>query len=265
MRFKADFLRNYLVYAPAPLAIERSLECEILARQSFDGPVLDVGCGDGIFASCLFDEPIDTGIDLNARELQHASRMNAYNELLCCPGSAIPKPDGSFRTAFSNSVLEHIPDLPPVIREVHRLLVDGGRFCVTVPTDHFEQYTFGYQVLSGLAMRGAAAKFRTSFNKFWRHHHCYKPDEWETLFRQNGFRTIERKEYNPKPLCMLNDAMAPLSALSFCVKKCTNRWILLPHLRRMYVGLPHALLRRFTAARLNDRPGGLLFLALEKC
>ena len=54
MRFKDNFLLNYLKKAPVPLAVERSLECEILSRQEFVRPILDIGCGEGIFASVLF-------------------------------------------------------------------------------------------------------------------------------------------------------------------------------------------------------------------
>jgi len=30
------------------LAIERSLECELLSQQSFSRPILDLGCSDGL-------------------------------------------------------------------------------------------------------------------------------------------------------------------------------------------------------------------------
>ena len=63
IRFKGNYLESYLRVAPAALAIERCFECEILSRQVFEPPVLDIGCGDGVFASVLFDEQVDLGID----------------------------------------------------------------------------------------------------------------------------------------------------------------------------------------------------------
>ncbi|MAG94603.1 MAG: SAM-dependent methyltransferase [Planctomycetaceae bacterium] len=265
MQFKTDFLRSYAEQTPLPLAVERVQECDLLCHQEFAEPVLDVGCGDGIFASCLFDEKVELGIDLNARELEHAGSMNAYKELVCCAGDEVPRPDGSFRTAFSNSVLEHIPDLPPVIREVHRLLDDGGRFYVTVPTNRFDQYTVGYQILSRLRLKGLAKRFQAFFNRFWHHFHFYRPDDWERMFRENGFRVVERKEYGRKSLCLLNDAMAPLCLPSFCAKKFLNRWVLFPKLHRVLMQGPVALLNRVLKRSPESRKGGLLFLSLEKC
>jgi len=63
MKFKSDFLYNYLKQAPISLAIERSFECEILSKQKFQRPILDIGCGEGLFALILFDEKINVGID----------------------------------------------------------------------------------------------------------------------------------------------------------------------------------------------------------
>src|SRR3954449_10499221 len=103
MRFNREFLGRYVSVAPIPLAIERSLECTILSQQNFQEPVLDIGCGDGLFASVLFAEKIDTGIDPNAVELEHAQRLGSYRRLIQCRGDAIPVPDGAFGTVFSNS------------------------------------------------------------------------------------------------------------------------------------------------------------------
>src|ERR1035437_2226804 len=127
-RFRSAFLANYNACAPLALALERVLECRILSQQSFGQPILDLGCGDGLFASILFADSIDTGIDPDERELQKAGKTGAYKELIHCPGSEIPKPNASYQTVFSNSVLEHIPDLLPVLAEVHRILVPGGCF-----------------------------------------------------------------------------------------------------------------------------------------
>ena len=71
---------------PAPLAIERSHECDILPRQLFEHPILDVGCGDGLFSYCLFDEKLDTGIDPRTEELAHAQRYLGYEELIATTG-----------------------------------------------------------------------------------------------------------------------------------------------------------------------------------
>src|SRR4051812_12209599 len=98
MRFKNNFLANYLTRAPAPLALERAFECEILSKQKFTHPILDIGCGEGLLAYILFDEEVDVGIDPNAKELERAKAFGIYNELIQCFGDNVPKASNSFKT-----------------------------------------------------------------------------------------------------------------------------------------------------------------------
>ena len=63
-----------------------------------------------------------------------------------------PETDGSYRTIFSNSVLEHIPDLLPVLVEQHRLLAPGGNFYVTIPTDRWERASLLARSLHALGL-----------------------------------------------------------------------------------------------------------------
>src|SRR4051812_42839859 len=95
-QFRSDFLADYTASAPLALAFERTLECRLLSEQKLNRPILDLGCGDGLFARILFADRIDTGIDPNQKELRKAERTAAYKELIHCFGSRIPKPDGSY-------------------------------------------------------------------------------------------------------------------------------------------------------------------------
>ena len=223
MRFKQNFLYNYLQEAPIALAVERSLECAILSKQAFPRPILDIGCGEGLFSFILFAEKIDLGIEPDARELERAKEYGAYQELLQCYGDQIPRPDGSFATIFSNSVLEHIPQLRPVLAEAYRLLRSGGRFYLTVPTDMFDKYSVLYQLLSLFRLNLLAENYRRFFNKFWKHFNYHQRAEWEEIFRASGFKIVETKEYDSKVGCLFNDFLAPFALLSFILKKTTNR------------------------------------------
>jgi len=264
VRFHDNFLPRYVREAPLPLAIERSIECELYTQLSFERPILDVGCGEGLFAKILFAEPIDTGIDPNARELERARELGAYNELIECYGNAIPKADATYRTVFSNSVLEHIPDLEPVLREVYRVLAPGGRFYFTVPSHRFDQYTVGNQVLSGVGLRGLAARFRAFYDRFWAHYHYYTLDGWQALARKCGFEVVESFTYDPKRVCLMNDALVPFSLPAMIAKKLTNRWVLVPWLHRLLVAPMTSVAQRAMsdAARTDD--GGLVFMSLVK-
>lgn len=264
MKFNEKILEGYLSLAPVPLAFERMLEARIYQRHSFQRPILDIGCGEGLFAKVVFSEKIDTGIDPNPRELDRARVLEAYEELIECTGDAIGKPDGHYNTIFSNSVLEHIPDIEPVFREAHRLLAQGGKFYVTVPSHRFDEYSVVNQTLCAVGLRGLADKYRSFFNRFWRHYHYYTPAGWSALAEKNGFRVIEIHTYGTKRICLLNDFLAPFSIVSFVMKKLTNRWVLFPGLRRL-VMLPVAMAGHRVLEGGDSAPeGGLVFMELTK-
>jgi SAM-dependent methyltransferase len=232
---------------------------------TFNGPILDLGCGDGVFAQVLFASPIDTGIDPNSRELARARQSRMYSELLQSPGHAIPKPDGYYRTIFSNSVLEHIPDLAPVFREIYRLLAVDGRFYMTVPAPNFEHYTVLSQLLTALGFSGLAGRYREFCSKvLWRQSHYYTVAGWEKLVSDFGFKVIDSFSYDPKRVCLLNDCLYPFSLAEVINKKLFNRWTLLPWLRRIFL-FPLSIFAQHVlkdAEKAED--GGLVFLALTK-
>jgi len=264
MRFKNNFLENYMVEAPIPLAVERSLECEILSKQDFDRPILDLGCGEGMFAYILFDEKIDVGIDPNSRELERARKYGMYHELIQCSGNEIPKESGTFNTILSNSVLEHIPTLKPVLWEAYRLLSDKGKFYITVPTNLFDHYTIGYQLFSFMKLHKLAEKYRNFFNRFWNHYNYYSKDKWEALFRECGFKVVNSQEYDSKPICMLNDFLVPFALPRFLMKKTINRWVLFRRIRRIYI-YPFYLFAKYLIKRCeNGKQGGIIFFSLSK-
>ena len=264
MRFHDAFLLRYMRVAPLALAFERSLECRILRDMSFARPVLDLGCGEGLFASMLFSEKIDTGIDPNPRELKRAQHVSAHSELIQCYGDSVPKPDGAFKTIFSNSVLEHIDDLQAVLREVYRLLELNGRLYITVPTNRFDQYTIVSWMLIKAGMHKLAAGYRRLYNTFWKHFHRHSPDAWEALMMDHGFRVVECRTYGSRRVCMLNVLLVPLAFPAFLVKRLTNRWIAFPRLRSLLARLLLPIARSLLREDESCDDGGLLFLALAK-
>ena len=228
MKYRKNILLRYMSLAPIALAFERYLECQIYLNQKLEHPILDLGCGEGLFAHILFDDKIDTGIDPNPHELERAHQLDAYNELINCYGNAIPKPDGSYQTIFSNSVLEHITDLEPVLDEVHRLLANGGRFYFTVPSQYFEQYSIISRFLRLLGLIKLAERYQVFYNSFWKQKNCFTLKNWQNLIQKHRFDIIEAYSYNPARICSLNDALVLLSIPAYFIKMISNRWVLFP-------------------------------------
>lgn len=264
MKFKRHYFLNYVKEAPLTLAIERAFECELLSKQKFNRPILDLGCGEGLFAYILFDEPVDVGIDPNNQELEKAKKYGMHKVLINCFGEKIPKESDSFNTIFSNSVLEHIPDIEPVLKEAYRLLTAQGEFYITVPTNLFDRYSIIYQIFILLRLDSMAERYQIFFNNFWKHYHHYDNEGWIKLFQKNGFEVKIRKEYCNKNVCLLNDALTPLSLPGYLSKKILNRWFLFYRIRKYYSFVLYLIFKRIYTAERTIKKAGLLFYCLRK-
>ena len=264
METRSEVVTDYVGHAPLALTFERVMECRILNAQQFVQPVLDIGCGEGLFAKILFADKIDTGIDPNPRELERARELGGYVELIQCEGDAIPKPDAHYQTIFSNSVLEHIPDLSPVLKEAYRLLAPGGRMYITVPSDRFDQYTWISQGLATFGLNSLLRQFSNFFNRFWAHHHFYTPERWAQLARDANFEVVEVYTYAPIQVCLLNSLLVPFSIPALLTKKLLNRWTFFPKLRRILLYPVIALGRIVLRGAEHCEDGGLVFLSLRK-
>lgn len=265
MNFNNDILLRYMSMSPLALAFERYLECQILKILPFDTPILDLGCGDGLFAHMLFSEKIDTGIDMNLRELERAQELKAYVELIHTKGNSIPKPDNFYKTIMSNSVLEHIPDLAPVFKEIYRLLAPDGRFYMTIPTPDFENNTVINQLLTSFGFHTIASQYRKFCSRYiWRQYHYHTLHGWEKLVSSFGFEVVKSNTYNPRSICLINDFLYPFGIFGLINKKLLNRWVLFPRLRRLLIYPIYSLARRMLDRKLQSTNDGLVFMVLKK-
>lgn len=76
-------------------------------------------------------------------ETRDADAAGVYERVYTAPGDHVPAADESFDFVFSNSVLEHIDDIEPVMAEMARVLRPGGVFLFTVPSDGFHDCLAG--------------------------------------------------------------------------------------------------------------------------
>jgi SAM-dependent methyltransferase len=92
------------------------------------GRLLDLGCGIG---DMLAFRPGSVGVDVNERTVDHCRRqgLTAFRMEV----DHLPFADRSFDTVLMDNVLEHILDPRPLLAEVRRVLLRGGRLIVGVP------------------------------------------------------------------------------------------------------------------------------------
>ena len=224
-----DFLWQHLKELPAFRALLRAVEARIYQDLlPLDEPVLDLGCGDGHFASVAFPAPLLAGIDPAGSVLREAHTRSAYRMLARSTGNALPFPDETFATVVSNSVLEHIPDLDPVLAETRRVLRPDGRFVFCVPGEHFAKLLFFTQFFRSVHLEGLARGYEQYFNRISRHHHCDGVEVWRGRLAVAGLEILQCFPYFSARALHALDLGHYFGVPSLVAKKILGRWILTP-------------------------------------
>ncbi|MGV8050315.1 MAG: class I SAM-dependent methyltransferase [Anaerolineaceae bacterium] len=206
----------------------RAVEHSLYARLQLEQPILDIGAGDGHFASAMFTDELTLGIDPWWEPLQEAAGRQVYALLAQAEGNAIPAADASFPCAISNSVLEHIPEVQPVLNEVARVIKPGGVFVFAVPNQRFRTELWGMGVFNGLGLHKIAQKYSQFFNKVARHKNLDDPQIWMKRLRLAGFDEVEYWNYFPKWAMQMLERGHLWGLPNLLWKKTLGKWILFP-------------------------------------
>lgn len=194
-------LREVLpIYKAAGQGLWRALELrkviELRDRIGFKAPVLEIGCGDGVFSAYVFDR-IQDGIDINPRVIARIEDGESiYDHVHVMDARAMEFPHGEFRTVFANCVIEHIPELDGVLKESARVLADDGMFVATVPLRHMNDH---------LAFHNDAYAQMRQRQLF--HVNLHTIDEWRARFLAAGFKRVVIEPYLTASDCVLWDRM----------------------------------------------------------
>jgi ubiquinone/menaquinone biosynthesis C-methylase UbiE len=189
-----EFLQLY-PFQPAT-ALWRAVEIATIAEAGLpEGRGLDLGCGDGLLTSLLISicgqRPL-IGLDPDDNEIRLARATALYRDLLTADGDSIPLPDSSVDWVLSNSVLEHIEDVGPVLREVSRVLRPRGEFVLTVPSPVFHELLRGPR-LSGSARRRKA--YLANLDRRVAHRFYWDEDRWGSELSKAGLQLDSAVSY----------------------------------------------------------------------
>lgn len=134
--------------------------------------VLDFGCNDGLFLSCL-DAARRIGVEVNpaAREKCVSQNIELHADISAIPDSVVD-------VAISNHCLEHTLAPFETVRQMYRVLKPGGKLVLVLPFDDW----------------------RSSIHRHWRpndkdnHLFTWSPMNIGNLLTEAGFR-VERTEH----------------------------------------------------------------------
>lgn len=156
--------------------VERALE-----RARVKGPVIDVGCGGGLFLKVLRERG-HQGIGLDFA-LSAARAAWEFNEVptVCGTLTSAPWRDGSAAAVTMFHVLQHLYEPASYLEAAHRLLQPGGCLIVQVPNAASWQF-----LLLGEDWRGLDVP---------RHIWNFRVRDLEILLDRSGFEVVRTKHF----------------------------------------------------------------------
>ena len=200
-------------------------------------PVLDLGCGDGMFSAVSFgsrlnkkydnfeaidfskSDPYDSyeklpedfflemgdkvgyGIDIKENSVKRAKDLGIYEDVKVGDIRELPFEAKSMNSVYSNmfdDVKEE--DLGRVMKEANRVLKEGGHLIFTSPTENFKDFLYYYNLAKDFKEKGDLEKSEL-FMEYDRGRSEWesRPLEfWKKLLGENSFELVECVEYADK-------------------------------------------------------------------
>lgn len=177
LRIKDDFMKHWHEVLPGHYGIVDRFNHGYPARHgSRKGRTLEIGSGLG---EHIQYEDL-TGVEYHALELREnmaaeiRRRFPQVNVIIGDCEKRIDFPDGHFDRILAIHVLEHLPNLPAAILEVHRLLKSGGEFIVMIPCEGGLAYSLARKISAQPIFE---ARYKTNYDWFIKTEHINMPAE----------------------------------------------------------------------------------------
>jgi SAM-dependent methyltransferase len=229
---QADFAR-YFPHTPAALCVKECARLAVLRRYDCLDPILDVGCGDGLFARMAFEGAEVWGIDIDAKEGRWAAASQAYSQVILGDVTRVKLPQAFFATTVANCSLEHVPRIDLALANIRDSLRPGGKAYLFVPNKDWARHFLSYRLLAGAGLGEAAELLRASIDAFFKHHHLYDETGWRDVVAASGMEVVAVDPVLSTGTTVTFEALLLPSLLGWMNKHLTTRWTNFPRVRRL--------------------------------
>jgi SAM-dependent methyltransferase len=247
-----DFQR-YFPYTPAALCVKECARLTALRRHSCPEPILDVGCGDGLFARIAFENAEVWGIDIDAREGRWAAASQAYSQVVLGDVTRAKLPDSFFSACVANCSLEHVPRIDLAMRNIWSALKPGGRVFMFVPNRDWAQSLMSYRLLAAVGATGLAETLQQGIDTLFRHEHLYDEAGWRQVLVDSGFVVDAVEPVLSTATTVAFEALLLPSLAGKLNKTLTTRWTNFPSARKA-LSLPVYALTKAIMERSDPTP-----------
>ncbi|MBT7237743.1 class I SAM-dependent methyltransferase, partial [Candidatus Woesearchaeota archaeon] len=197
-------------------------------------PVLDLGCGEGLFSAVAFGskinkkydsfevidfskvDPYDSyeelpedffikkgdkigiGIDIKENSVKKAKDLGVFDEVKVSDVRKLKLEDKSVNSVYSN-MFDDIKkeDLDEMFKEINRVLKDEGYVVFTTPTENFKDFLFYYNKSKKLKIEGKTKEsdLMIEYDRGRSEWESRSLDFWKNIFKNNSFELVEYVEY----------------------------------------------------------------------
>src|SRR6185369_3013863 len=138
-----DRLAATYYYVPESVLF-KGIELDAASRLTFAGKGLDLGCGNG-FTGTVLKASVGIAELHGVDQVNNLAAPETYASFTVGDARDLPYPDESFDFVFSFGVIDHIPDLEPVLAQAARVLKKGGHLTFAIQTQTFRKSSLWYK------------------------------------------------------------------------------------------------------------------------
>ncbi len=201
-RIREDFYKVWLETLPRKYKMLERFDHRYPARRAQPGErTLEIGIGMG---TQLEWEDLDSqeyvGIDIRDDLMDRLrERFPDVETHVADVQESLPFEDSSFDRINAVHCLEHMPNLPAALREIHRVLKPDGRLVVVIPCEQGLMHRFARQISSRPLFERT---YGTSYDWFVATEHCNVP--WEIEHELRRLFRVGRRTWFPFLLPSVN-------------------------------------------------------------